>query len=90
MKIGIPKEIHPEEKRVAATPETIEWFKKLGFSVAVEAGAGTAAKFSDDAYREEGIEVLEDPKALWSQSGIILKVRFMNAQGRMRLRGADF
>ena len=75
MKIGIPKEIHPEEKRVAATPETIEWFKKLGFTVAVEAGAGTAAKFSDDAYREEGIEVLEDPKALWSQSDIILKVR---------------
>jgi NAD(P) transhydrogenase subunit alpha len=75
MKIGIPKEIHPEEKRVAATPETVEWLKKLGFSVAVEAGAGTAAKFSDDAYREEGAEVLEDTRALWSESDIILKVR---------------
>jgi NAD(P) transhydrogenase subunit alpha len=75
MKIGIPKEIHPEEKRVAATPETIEWLKKLGFSVAVEAGAGTAAKFSDDAYREEGVEVTEDTKALWAESDIILKVR---------------
>jgi len=75
MKIGIPKEIHPDEKRVAATPETIEWLKKLGFSVAVEAGAGTAAKFSDDAYREEGAELLEDTRALWSESDIILKVR---------------
>jgi len=75
MKIGIPKEIHPEEKRVAATPETIDWLKKLGFSVAVEAGAGTAANFSDDAYREEGAEVLEDTRALWSESDIILKVR---------------
>ena len=75
MKIGIPKEIHPDEKRVAATPETVEWLKKLGFSVAVEAGAGVAANFSDDAYREEGAEVLEDTKALWSDSDIILKVR---------------
>jgi len=75
MRIGIPKEIHPEEKRVAATPETIEWFKKLGFSVAVEAGAGTAASFSDDAYREEGVEVTEDTNALWAESDIILKVR---------------
>lgn len=75
MKIGIPKEIHPEEKRVAATPETVAWLKKLGFSVAVEAGAGTAAKFSDDAYREEGAEVWEDTRALWSESDIILKVR---------------
>ena len=55
MRIGIPKEIHLEEKRVAATPETINWLKKLGFSVAVEAGAGSAASFSDDAYREEGV-----------------------------------
>jgi NAD(P) transhydrogenase subunit alpha len=75
MKIGVPKEIHPEEKRVAATPQTIEWLKKLGFSVAVEAGAGTAAKFSDDAYREEGAEVIADTKALWAGSDIILKVR---------------
>ena len=75
MKIGIPKEIHPDEKRVAATPETIDQLKKLGFSVAVEAGAGAAAKFSDDAYREEGAELLEDTKVLWSDSDIILKVR---------------
>ena len=39
-KIGIPKEIHPGEKRVAATPQTILQLKKLGFDVAVEAGAG--------------------------------------------------
>jgi NAD(P) transhydrogenase subunit alpha len=39
--IGIPKEIHPGEKRVAATPQTILKLKKLGFDVAVEAGAGS-------------------------------------------------
>jgi len=75
MKIGIPKEIHPGERRVAATPETAERIKQLGFAVAVEAGAGTVASFSDDAYRSEGVEVTENTKALWAGSDIILKVR---------------
>ncbi|MDJ0890771.1 MAG: Re/Si-specific NAD(P)(+) transhydrogenase subunit alpha [Gammaproteobacteria bacterium] len=75
MKIGIPKEIHAQERRVAATPETVAQFRKLGFSVTIETNAGTAANFSDDAYREEGAEVLEDTRVLWSQADIILKVR---------------
>ncbi|MCK5663408.1 MAG: Re/Si-specific NAD(P)(+) transhydrogenase subunit alpha [Thiotrichaceae bacterium] len=75
MKIGIPKEIHAEEKRVAATPETTDWLKKMGFTVALEAGAGEQAHFSDEAYKEEGVEIVEDTKALWAQSDIILKVR---------------
>ena len=75
MKIGIPKEVHEGERRVAATPETAERIQKLGFSVAIEAGAGAGANFSDDAYREAGVEVVEDTKALWAQSDIVLKVR---------------
>jgi NAD(P) transhydrogenase subunit alpha len=74
MRIGIPKEIHPGETRVAATPETVEQLRKLGFTVAVESGAGAAANFSDDAYREECAEVVEDTRALWAQSEIVLKV----------------
>ena len=75
MKIGIPKEIHAGEKRIAATPETSRWIKKLGFSVVIEAGAGVAACYLDDAYRVEGVEVLEDTRELWAGSDIILKVR---------------
>jgi NAD(P) transhydrogenase subunit alpha len=75
MQIGIPKEIHPDEKRVSQTPATIEWLRKLGFTVAIQAGAGAAANFSDDAYRECGAKVVEDIKALWSGADIILKVR---------------
>ncbi|MBW1869789.1 MAG: NAD(P)(+) transhydrogenase (Re/Si-specific) subunit alpha, partial [Deltaproteobacteria bacterium] len=51
MKIGIPKEISAGEKRVAATPETSRWIKKLGFSMVIEAGAGVEASCVDDAYR---------------------------------------
>ena len=75
MKIGIPKEVHQGEQRVAATPETAERIQKLGFSVAIEAGAGAAANYSDDAFREAGVEVVDDVKALWAQSDIVLKVR---------------
>jgi NAD(P) transhydrogenase subunit alpha len=75
MKIGIPKEVHEGEKRVALTPETAEQIQKLGFSVAIEAGAGAGANFTDDAYREAGVEVMEDVKALWASSDIVMKVR---------------
>ena len=75
MKIGIPKEIGAGEKRVAATPETSRWIKKLGFSVVIEAGAGVESNCVDDAYREEGVEVLDDTREIWAESDIILKVR---------------
>jgi H+-translocating NAD(P) transhydrogenase subunit alpha len=75
MKIGVPKEIHPGEKRVATTPDVAEKLQKLGFTVALEAGAGETAKFSDDTYREAGVEIIEDTKTLWESSDLILKVR---------------
>jgi NAD/NADP transhydrogenase alpha subunit len=50
MKIGIPKEVYPGEKRVATTPEVAAQIIKLGFSVCVETGAGLAANIPDDAY----------------------------------------
>ncbi len=75
MRIGIPKEVHAGEKRVATTPEAASKLAKLGFDVSIEAGAGTAASFDDDAYREAGVTVTADAETLWSSSDIILKLR---------------
>jgi len=75
MRIGIPKEIHEGEKKVATTPEVAEQLIKLGFDVALESNAGQAANFSDDAYRESGVTIVEDTKTLWAESDIIFKVR---------------
>jgi len=75
MKIGVPREVHPEECRVAVTPETAQQIQKLGFSIAIEAGAGDKAHFSDDAYREVGVEVVDKLEALWGGSDIVMKVR---------------
>ena len=89
MKIGIPKEIHPQETRVAGTPENVEQLLKLGFSVVVEAGAGAASNFSDDAYREEGVEIVDDARALWAQSDIVLKVNAPEAHPALGVHEAE-
>ncbi len=75
MKIGIPKEIHHGEMRVATTPEAAAQIMKLGFSVSIESGAGLGANISDEAYKEAGVEIVADTRTLWKQSDIIMKVR---------------
>jgi len=75
MKIGVPREIHAGEQRVATTPDVASLLIKLGYSVAVEKDAGAAAKFSNSAYEEAGCEVLASADAVWEQSDIIFKVR---------------
>jgi len=73
--IGIPRETFPGEKRVATVPDVVEKLTKLGFKVAVQAGAGEAANFSDDAYRAAGAEVIDGAAALWAAADIVFKVR---------------
>jgi NAD(P) transhydrogenase subunit alpha len=75
MRIGVPKEIHEGEKRVATTPEVAALLKKLGFEVSIESGAGFAAKFPDDGYREVGVKVEKNVRTLYHDCDIILKVR---------------
>ncbi|MGI9436353.1 MAG: Re/Si-specific NAD(P)(+) transhydrogenase subunit alpha, partial [Geminicoccaceae bacterium] len=74
MKIGVPLELAGDEKRVALTPETAGRIQKLGYALQIERGAGLGATFSDDAYREAGVEVV-DADQIWQGSDIIMKVR---------------
>ena len=89
MKIGIPKEVHAGEKRVAATPETVGQLAKLGYTVAIEAGAGEGAQFADEAYRAAGAEIVADTRALWAQSDIVLKVRAPEQQPRLGVHESE-
>jgi NAD(P) transhydrogenase subunit alpha len=86
MKIGVPKEIHAGERRVATTPDVAAQLIKLGFSVAVEADAGSAASYSDSAYKDAGCEVLSSSDDLWTQSDLILKVRAPESDEAAKLR----
>lgn len=74
LKVGIPKEIFPGERRVAATPTIVARLLKLGLEVLVEAGAGEGASFLDSAYAEAGARVV-DAASLWAQAEVVLKVR---------------
>jgi len=75
MIIGVPKETHAGERRVATTPEAVAQLTKLGFEISVEANAGSAASFNDDAYRDAGATIVAEAASLWAGSDIILKVR---------------
>ena len=72
MQIGIPRESLAGETRVAATPNTVEQLKKLGFDVVVESGAGALASFDDAAYVAAGASVAASAD-IW-QADIIYKV----------------
>ena len=74
-KIGIPKEIHPGERRVAATPNTVLKLRKLGFDVAVQSGAGNEINASDAEYQEAGASIVGDAAEVWRSSDVVMKVR---------------
>ncbi|MFX1766355.1 Re/Si-specific NAD(P)(+) transhydrogenase subunit alpha [Paraburkholderia sp. A1RI-2L] len=73
--IGVPLETASQERRVATVPDVVEKLIKLGFSVAVQSGAGAGANFSDGDYRAAGANVVASAADLWGRSDIVLKVR---------------
>ncbi|MCC6283841.1 MAG: Re/Si-specific NAD(P)(+) transhydrogenase subunit alpha [Phycisphaerales bacterium] len=74
MRIGIPREVHPEERRVAGTPETVIRLRQLGFEVLIETGAGEASGSGDSAYAEAGAAIAPTRSDVWA-CDIVLKVR---------------
>ena len=54
MKVGVPKELKPGERRVALVPEAVKKLKDKGFDVVVERGAGRDANLTDADYEEAG------------------------------------
>jgi NAD(P) transhydrogenase subunit alpha len=81
MRIGVPKETAAGERRVALIPELVTKLTGSGIDVVIEPGAGAAASFTDEAFREAGAE-LGDP---WAAE-LIAKVRKPNDEELGRLR----
>lgn len=74
MKIGLPRERSNDERRIAVTPGGVSVLKANGHEVAIEAGAGEDARFTDHEFSEAGATVVWSPEELYKQSEIILKV----------------
>ena len=75
MIIGVPKEIMHDERRVAATPETVAKLVADGAKVLVEAGAGEGAFYHDNQYAASGAEIIADVADLYAKADLILKVK---------------
>ena len=75
MKLGIPTETLPGERRVAMVPTVLHTLTGAGHEVLVQQGAGAAAGFSDRAYVDAGATTVPDAAALFRDSDVILKVQ---------------
>ena len=74
MHIGIPREIKNHEYRVALTPEGARLLTEAGHTVSVEAGAGAASGFADDAYRAAGATIVASAAETWAAE-LVVKVK---------------
>jgi NAD(P) transhydrogenase subunit alpha len=75
MKISIPRERRPHERRVAATPDTVKRLASQGLEVVVETGAGAGAAFPDDAFRAAGASIAPDVATALGAGDIVFKVQ---------------
>src|SRR5437764_7988564 len=81
MKIGVPAETFPGERRVALVPASIAALKKAGLDVLIEAGAGERAGFTDSAYQEKGAQLVTTRADLFAAADVMLHVRLAGAAG---------
>jgi H+-translocating NAD(P) transhydrogenase subunit alpha len=75
MKLAVPVEVRPAERRAAATPESTARLVKLGFEVLIEKGAGRGAAFPDEEYEAAGARIVADTRQLWREADVVLKVQ---------------
>jgi alanine dehydrogenase len=75
MEVGVPKEIKPAERHVAATPAGVKALTDHGHKVFVEAGAGIGSGFMNDEYLQAGAEMCERAQDVWADAEMILKVK---------------
>jgi NAD(P) transhydrogenase subunit alpha len=75
MQIGVLKETHPGENRVAVIPDTVKKLVKLGAELTVEAALGQGAGFADETYSEAGATIASNRNDILAKSDILLRIR---------------
>ena len=75
MKIAVPKERRPHERRVAVSPDTVKKLKGLGFDVVVETGAGDGASQPDRVFAEAGATIAPDAASTYADADVIFKIQ---------------
>ena len=75
MKIGVPKEIKPQENRIGLTPDSVKVLISNGHQVLVENNSGFEAGFYNDQYKSVGAKIIDKAEDIFNDSDIIVKVK---------------
>jgi len=75
MKIGVPREIKPQENRIGLTPESVKILTSNGHKVLVETNGGFEAGFDNDQYKSAGAKIIDKAEDIFNDSEIIVKVK---------------
>ena len=75
MKIGVPKEIKPQENRIGLTPESVKKLTLSGHEVFIEKNGGFEAGFENEHYINAGAKIIDKPEDIFNDSDIIVKVK---------------
>ena len=75
MKIGVPKEIKPQENRIGLTPESVKILTSNGHEVLIENNGGFEAGFDNDQYKKSGAKIVEKVEDIFNDSEILVKVK---------------
>lgn len=86
MKIGIPKEVRFEERRVALAPAGVDSLIRSGHTVYIQKGAGEGSHFTDEEYSSLGAQIVYNPEEVFQRSDIIVKVNRLTEEESLLLR----
>jgi NAD(P) transhydrogenase subunit alpha len=86
MRLGVPREVAPAERRVATVPEVAARLVGAGFDVVVETGAGAGASFPDEAYAAKGATIAADADEVFESADVVCKVQPPTSSEAARLR----
>ncbi len=89
MIVGVPREIKPDEYRVAMLPVCVEELTTAGHTVLIEAGAGAGSGIADELYQAAGASITNGPDAIWSRADLVVKVKEPMPEERPRMRAGQ-
>ena len=75
MRIGVPKEIKPQENRIGLTPDSVKTLVSEGHEVLVENNGGFEAGFDNDQYKNAGAKIIKKATDIFNDAEIIVKVK---------------
>jgi len=89
MIVGVPREIKPDEYRVAMLPVCAEELTIAGHKVLIEAGAGDGSGIPDELYQAAGATIVDSPAEIWAKADLIVKVKEPMPEERPRMRSGQ-